>query len=52
MSVTAVDGSSVTLPLKDYPVTICCHPDSPGCLEIVKSTKAIADKFNEENGWS
>ena len=51
-SVTAVDGSTVELPVKDYPITICCHSDSPGCLDIVKTTRAVADKFNEEHGWS
>ncbi|MCJ1259576.1 hypothetical protein MMC24_007415 [Lignoscripta atroalba] len=48
-SVTAVDGSHVHLPVKDYPISLCCHSDSPGCLEIVKTTKAAVDKFNKEH---
>jgi len=49
-SVTAVDGSQVQLPFKDYPVSICCHSDSPGCLDIIRTTKEVIDKFNEEHG--
>lgn len=49
-SVTAVDGTNVHLPVKDYPISICCHSDSPGCVEIVKTTKAVVDKFNQEHG--
>jgi len=49
-SVTAVDGSIVQLPVKDYPISICCHSDSPGCVEIIKTTKMVVDKFNEEHG--
>lgn len=29
-TVTAVDGSVVELPVKDFPISICCHSDSPG----------------------
>jgi lactam utilization protein B len=50
-TVTAVDGSVVTLPVKDYPISICCHSDSPGCMEIIKTTREVADKFNEEYDW-
>ncbi len=51
-SVTAVDGSVVELPVKDYPISICCHSDSPGCIEIVKTTRATVDKFNQQHGWT
>ena len=44
--VTATDGSVVQLPVKDYPISICCHSDSPGCLEIIKTTKEVIDEFN------
>lgn len=50
-SVTAVDGSTVPLPLKSYPVSICCHSDSPGCLEIVGTTRRIVDEFNKKYNW-
>ncbi|KAI9737372.1 MAG: hypothetical protein M1834_009526 [Cirrosporium novae-zelandiae] len=45
-SVTSVDGQIVQLPVKDYPTTICCHSDSPGCLDIVKATREVVDAFN------
>lgn len=48
-SVTATDGSTVKLPLGDYPISICCHSDSPGCMEIIKTTKAVIDEFNEKH---
>jgi UPF0271 protein len=48
--VTAVTGEVIDLPVKDYPVTICCHSDSPGCVEIIKATKEVVDKFNNERG--
>ena len=47
-SVTATDGSTVKLPLKDYPVSICCHSDSPGCMEIITTTKGVIDDFNQK----
>lgn len=49
-SVTAVDGSNVHLPVKDYPISICCHSDSPGCIGIIKTTREVVDKFNQEHG--
>ena len=51
-SITAVDGSTVELPVKDYPVSICCHSDSPGCVGIISTTRALCDKFNKEHGYS
>lgn len=49
-SVTAVDGTVVKLPLKDYPISICCHSDSPGCMEIITTTKEVIDEFNKKHG--
>lgn len=43
----AIDGSTCALAVKDYPVSICCHSDVPGCLELVKVTKAAVDTFNK-----
>lgn len=51
-SVTAVDGSNVPLQVKDYPISICCHSDSPGCIEIVQTTRKVVDRFNKEHGWT
>ncbi|KAL4950009.1 hypothetical protein BDW69DRAFT_187768 [Aspergillus filifer] len=50
-SVTSVDGTVVPLPIKDYQVSICCHSDSPGCVEIMKTTKRVADEFNKKYGF-
>ena len=49
-SVVAVDGTRVQLPVKEYPISICCHSDSPGCMDIIRTTKEIIDQFNKENG--
>ena len=48
-SATATDGSVVQLPVKDYPISICCHSDSPGCLEIIRTTKEVIDEFNKNH---
>jgi len=48
-SVTAVDGTTVHLPVKDHPISLCCHSDSPGCVEIITKTKEVVDKFNKEH---
>ncbi|KAL4780532.1 hypothetical protein BJX76DRAFT_360790 [Aspergillus varians] len=50
-SVTSVDGVVVPLPIKDYEVSICCHSDSPGCVEIMKATRRVADDFNKKYGF-
>lgn len=49
-SVTAVDGTVVQLQLKTYPLSMCCHSDSPGCLDIVSTARRVADEFNQKNG--
>ncbi|EON98366.1 putative lactam utilization protein [Phaeoacremonium minimum UCRPA7] len=51
-SVTAVTGEVVPLPTKEYQISLCCHSDSPGCVEIVKATKEIVDEFNKANGFT
>ncbi|KAL3492872.1 hypothetical protein BJX62DRAFT_202103 [Aspergillus germanicus] len=50
-SVTSVEGTVVPLPIKDYSVSICCHSDSPGCVEIMKTTRKVADEFNKKYGF-
>ena len=45
----AVDGTNVHLPVKNYPISVCCHSDSPGCVEIIRKTKEVVDKFNKEH---
>lgn len=49
-SVTAVDGTVVKLPLGENTITICCHSDSPGCMEIIRTTKEVIDEFNQKHG--
>lgn len=50
-SVTAVTGEVVPLPVEKYLITICCHSDSPGAVEIVKATREVVDKFNKAYGF-
>lgn len=45
---TAVTGETVQLPLGGYQVSLCCHSDSPGCVEIVKQARDIIDKWNKD----
>ncbi|KAF2202992.1 LamB/YcsF [Delitschia confertaspora ATCC 74209] len=45
-SVIAVTGEEVQMQLGDYPVSLCCHSDSPGCVEITKTARQIVDEFN------
>lgn len=48
-TVTAVTGEEVKLPLGDHEVSLCCHSDSPGAVEIVKVAREIVDQFNSQN---
>jgi UPF0271 protein len=50
-AVTAVTGEVVGLPTKDYAISLCCHSDSPGCVEIVKAVKAVVNEVNAANGF-
>lgn len=49
-TVTAVTGEKVSLPTGNYQVSVCCHSDSPGCVEIVKATREVVDEYNKANG--
>lgn len=51
-TVTAVTGEVVTLPTAGYPVSVCCHSDSPGCVDIVTATRQVVDEQNKTNGFS
>lgn len=51
-TVTAVTGETVVLPTKEYPVSVCCHSDSPGCVDIVTATREVVDAYNEANGFA
>jgi lactam utilization protein B len=48
-TVTAVSGEEVHLPLGNYEVSLCCHSDSPGAVEIVKAARQIVDEYNERH---
>jgi len=50
--VTAITGDVVELPTGDYPISLCCHSDSPGCVEIVKAAREIVDEYNKLNGFT
>lgn len=50
-SVKSVEGKVVPFDLKDNPVTICCHSDSPDCVGIVKVTREVVDQFNTTRGY-
>lgn len=50
-SVTAVTGEEVSLPLGDHDISLCCHSDSPGAVEIVRAAREIVDEFNKRNGY-
>ncbi|EXJ80440.1 lactam utilization protein lamB [Capronia coronata CBS 617.96] len=51
-SVTAIDGTLVDWHFdQDATVTVCCHSDSPGCVEIVKTTREIVDEVNKKRGF-
>lgn len=50
-TVTAVTGEQVTLPTGEYQISVCCHSDSPGCVEIVKATREVVDEYNKANGY-
>jgi lactam utilization protein B len=47
--VKAVSGEELDLPVGDHEVSICCHSDSPGAVEIVKAAREIVDAFNKEH---
>lgn len=50
-TVTAVTGEIVQLPVKDYSLSICCHSDTPGCVEVIKLTRELVDRVNASNGF-
>ena len=45
-TVTTVTGEELQLPVGDYQVSLCCHSDSPGAVDIVKAAREIVDQFN------
>lgn len=49
---TAVTGETVDLPTGENPISVCCHSDSPGCMEIVRATREVLDEYNKANGFA
>lgn len=47
-SVTAVTGEELELPVGQHDVSLCCHSDSPGALEIVQAARRYIDEFNKK----
>ncbi|KAL9083144.1 MAG: hypothetical protein Q9159_005962 [Coniocarpon cinnabarinum] len=43
-----VDGNDIDLPIQGKEVSLCCHSDSPGCLQIVQIAREIVDNFNKQ----
>lgn len=48
-TVTAVTGEEIQLPVGDHEVSLCCHSDSPGAVDIVKAAREIVDDFNSRH---
>lgn len=51
-SVTADTGEEVKLPIGDYEISMCCHSDSPGAVQIVTAARQMIDEFNEKHGYA
>ncbi|KAK4962846.1 hypothetical protein LTR10_000473 [Elasticomyces elasticus] len=50
-SVTAVTGETIDLPIGDHEVSLCCHSDSPGAVEIITAARQMVDEFNKKHGY-
>ncbi|EME85588.1 uncharacterized protein MYCFIDRAFT_82673 [Pseudocercospora fijiensis CIRAD86] len=50
-SVVTVTGETIDLPVGDHEVSMCCHSDSPGALEIVQTARKMVDEFNKKMGY-
>lgn len=37
---------------QDYDVSLCCHSDSPGAVQIVTTARQIVDEFNKKHGYT
>lgn len=53
-AVTATTGEVVQLPVGEHDVSMCCHSDSPGALEIVTAARYVRAPFLDRNvtWWS
>lgn len=50
-SVIAVTGEEIELPVGDHEVSLCCHSDSPGAVQIVTAARQIVNEFNKKQGF-
>lgn len=48
-TVVATSGKEIELPIDGHEVSLCCHSDSPGAVEIVTAARQIIDDFNKKN---
>lgn len=46
--VEAVTGKTIDLPVGQHEVSLCCHSDSPGCVEILTAAREIIDEVNKK----
>lgn len=52
-SVIASDtGDEIQLPVGDCEVSLCCHSDSPGAVDIVTAARTMVDEFNKKQNYS
>lgn len=51
-SVTAVTGEDIELPIGEHDVSLCCHSDSPGAVQIVTAARQMVDGFNSKHGYA
>ncbi|TKA64775.1 Lactam utilization protein lamB [Friedmanniomyces simplex] len=51
-TVTAITGETIDLPIGNHEVSLCCHSDSPGAVEIVRAARGMVDEFNREQGYT
>ncbi|KAI7087526.1 Lactam utilization protein [Hortaea werneckii] len=50
-AVTAVNGQDIDLPIGDHDVSLCCHSDSPGAVQIVSAARQMVDEHNKKQGF-
>ncbi|KAF5378180.1 hypothetical protein D9615_007509 [Tricholomella constricta] len=49
--ITTIDGSHLPLGDNLTEVSICCHSDTPGAVEIAQMVKSIVDESNQGGGY-
>jgi len=52
LSVETVTGEIIDLPVGDHDLSMCCHSDSPGAVQIVTTARQIIDEYNKRHGFT